>query len=79
MKSYEIEWKDFGAKVYGKTLDELFDETIKEFSFTKDAWDMINFMAVYLGTKGAPTIDAGIFLKKFADAVSDGRIEWKER
>lgn len=84
MTDYKINWKKAEehankSLMYGKTIDEEFDEMMKEFPWTKSAWDMLNVMTGYLGTDGAPTIDAGIFLKKFVDAVADGRIEWKER
>ena len=79
-KEYEINWKsDLDQIVYGKTLDEVFEEMKKECPCTKNAWDMLCVMSGYLGTKGAPAIDAGIFLKKFCDAVADGRIEWNRR
>lgn len=84
MLNKEINWKKEEESInkslmYGKTIDELFDEMIDEMPWTKNAWDMLNVMTGYLGTEGAPTIDAGIFLMKFVEAVIDGRIEWKER
>lgn len=84
MKKYEIVWKKAEESInkgllYGKTIDETFEECIKEMPWLTDAESMLNFMAGYLGSEHSPTIDAGIFLKKFLDAVYDGRLEWKRR
>lgn len=78
----DVKWKKEEESInnsllYGKTIDEVFDEMINEMPWTKNAWDMLNVMTGYLGSEGSPTIDAGIFLMKFIEAIISGRIEWK--
>ena len=74
-----IDWKKDDPKVHGKTIREQIDELVLESPHYKNARNMLNFMAGYYGTEGAPVIDAGVFLYRFLQAVEDGVLEWEER
>lgn len=65
-------------KVYGKTLREQFEEVVAEYPHMRNVRSMIAFMIGYYGTKGAPCVDAGVFLLQLMNAVNDGLLTWEE-
>ena len=65
-------------KVYQQTLREIMEELAKE-EPGMSARNALHWFYGFLGTKGAPCIDAGIFLRHFLQAVDDGLFEWEAR
>lgn len=57
--------------VYDMTLRGRMEWLAKQYP-DMTAFGALNWFYGYLGTKGAPTIDAGIFLHHFLNAVDDG-------
>lgn len=75
----KMNWKKNDPKVHGRTIREQIEELVFESPRYKNVRNILNYMAGYYGTEGAPVIDAGVFLHHFVQAVEDGVLEWEDR